>query len=56
MIKALFAGVAALSIAAVANASADLIAVEGGPLVDPTAMQRVDYVMVLGHPIQMKGQ
>ena len=30
--------------------SADLIAVEGDPLVDPTAVQRVDYVMVEGKP------
>src|SRR6476469_3759494 len=36
--------------------SADLIAVEGDPLVDPTAVQRVDYVMVRGRPIPMKGQ
>ena len=36
--------------------SADLIAVEGDPLVDPTAVQRVDYVMVAGRPIPMKGQ
>lgn len=36
--------------------SADLIAVEGDPLVDPTAVQRVDYVMVAGNPIPMKGQ
>ena len=36
--------------------SADLIAVEGDPLVDPTAVQRVDYVMVEGNPIPMKGQ
>ena len=36
--------------------SADLIAVEGDPLVDPTAVQRVGYVMVEGHPIPMKGQ
>jgi imidazolonepropionase-like amidohydrolase len=36
--------------------SADLIAVEGDPLVDPTAVQRVDYVMVEGRPIPMKGQ
>ena len=36
--------------------SADLIAVEGDPLVDPTAVQRVDYVMVKGKPIPMKGQ
>jgi imidazolonepropionase-like amidohydrolase len=36
--------------------SADLIAVEGDPLVDPTAVQHVDYVMVEGNPIPMKGQ
>ena len=36
--------------------SADLIAVEGDPLVDPTAVQRVVYVMVKGRPIPMKGQ
>ncbi len=36
--------------------SADLIAVDGDPLVDPTAVQRVDYVMVEGNPIPMKGQ
>ena len=36
--------------------SADLIAVDGDPLVDPTAVQRVDYVMVGGRPIPMKGQ
>jgi imidazolonepropionase-like amidohydrolase len=36
--------------------SADLIAVEGEPLVDPTAVQHVDYVMVEGKPIPMKGQ
>jgi imidazolonepropionase-like amidohydrolase len=36
--------------------SADLIAVEGDPLVDPTAVQRVGYVMVEGNPIPMKGQ
>jgi imidazolonepropionase-like amidohydrolase len=36
--------------------SADLIAVEGDPLVDPSAVQRVDYVMVEGRPIPMKGQ
>src|SRR6185312_6271940 len=35
--------------------SADLIAVEGDPLTDPTAVQRVDYVMVEGNPIPMKG-
>ena len=36
--------------------SADLIAVEGDPFVDPTAVQRVGYVMVEGRPIPMKGQ
>ena len=36
--------------------SADLIAVDGDPLVDPSAVQRVDYVMVEGRPIPMKGQ
>jgi imidazolonepropionase-like amidohydrolase len=36
--------------------SADLIAVEGDPLVDPTAVQRVGYVMVQGLPIPLKGQ
>jgi imidazolonepropionase-like amidohydrolase len=36
--------------------SADLIAVEGDPLVDPKAVQHVDYVMVKGRPIPMKGQ
>jgi imidazolonepropionase-like amidohydrolase len=36
--------------------SADLIAVEGDPLVDPTAVQRIAYVMVEGRPIPMKGQ
>lgn len=36
--------------------SADLIAVEGDPLVDPTAVQHVLYVMVEGRPIPMKGQ
>ena len=35
--------------------SADLIAVQGDPLVDPTAVQRVSYVMVEGRPIPMKG-
>jgi imidazolonepropionase-like amidohydrolase len=34
--------------------SADLIAVDGDPLVDPTAVQRVGYVMVGGKPIPMK--
>jgi imidazolonepropionase-like amidohydrolase len=36
--------------------SADLIAVDGDPLVDPVAVQRVAYVMVQGRPIPMKGQ
>jgi imidazolonepropionase-like amidohydrolase len=36
--------------------SADLIAVDGDPLVDPAAVQRVAYVMVAGKPIPMKGQ
>ena len=36
--------------------SADLIAVDGDPLTDPTAVQRVDYVMVEGRPIPMKGE
>jgi len=36
--------------------SADLIAVDGDPLTDPTAVQRVDYVMVEGRPIPMEGQ
>jgi imidazolonepropionase-like amidohydrolase len=36
--------------------SADLIAVDGDPLTDPTAVQRVGYVMVQGKPIPMKGQ
>jgi imidazolonepropionase-like amidohydrolase len=35
--------------------AADLIAVDGDPLVDPTAVQRIDYVMVEGRPIPMKG-
>lgn len=35
--------------------SADLIAVEGDPLVDPNAVTRVGYVMVEGKPIPMKG-
>ena len=39
-----------------AGKSADLIAVSGDPLVDPTAVQRVDYAMVEGRPIPMKGQ
>ena len=39
-----------------AGKSADLIAVDGDPLTDPTAVQRVGYVMVEGQPIPMKGQ
>ena len=39
-----------------AGKSADLIAVDGDPLSDPTAVQRVGYVMVEGQPIPMKGQ
>jgi len=39
-----------------AGKSADLIAVDGDPLVDPTAVQRVGYVMTQGKPIPMKGQ
>jgi imidazolonepropionase-like amidohydrolase len=34
--------------------SADLIAVEGDPLVDPSAVTHVDYVMVMGKPIPME--
>ena len=34
--------------------SADLIAVDGDPLVDPTAVTRVGYVMVRGTPIPMR--
>jgi imidazolonepropionase-like amidohydrolase len=33
--------------------SADLIAVEGDPLVDPSAVTRVNYVMVQGRVIPM---
>jgi imidazolonepropionase-like amidohydrolase len=36
--------------------SADLIAVEGDPLVDPSAVTRVNYVMVQGRVIPMGGQ
>lgn len=36
--------------------SADLIAVDGDPLVDPAAVTRVGYVMVEGKPIPMTGQ
>ena len=35
--------------------SADLIAVDGDPLADPEAVQHVNYVMVAGKPIPMKG-
>jgi len=34
--------------------SADLIAVDGDPLADPSAVTRVGYVMVAGKPIPMK--
>lgn len=34
--------------------SADLIAVDGDPLVDPAAVTHVAYVMVMGRPIPMK--
>jgi imidazolonepropionase-like amidohydrolase len=34
--------------------SADLIAVDGDPLVDPNAVTHVAYVMVMGQPIPMK--
>ena len=34
--------------------SADLIAVDGDPLTDPAAVQRVGYVMVEGRPIPMQ--
>jgi imidazolonepropionase-like amidohydrolase len=34
--------------------SADLIAVEGDPLADPTAVQRIGYVMVEGKPVPMQ--
>jgi imidazolonepropionase-like amidohydrolase len=34
--------------------SADLVAVDGDPLVDPTSVARVGYVMVGGKPIPMK--
>ncbi|MEO7240852.1 MAG: amidohydrolase family protein, partial [Sphingomicrobium sp.] len=33
--------------------SADLIAVEGDPLVDPSAVTHVAYVMVMGHAIPL---
>ena len=34
--------------------AADLIAVDGDPLADPTALVRVGYVMVMGKPIPMR--
>lgn len=34
--------------------SADLIAVDGDPLVDPAAVTHVAYVMVMGRPVPMK--
>jgi imidazolonepropionase-like amidohydrolase len=34
--------------------SADLIAVDGDPLTDPAAVQRVGYVMVAGRPIPLR--
>ncbi|WP_241656654.1 amidohydrolase family protein [Sphingomonas oligophenolica] len=34
--------------------SADLIAVDGDPLVDPDAVTHVAYVMVMGKPIPMR--
>ena len=34
--------------------SADLITVDGDPLTDPTAVQRIGYVMVEGRPIPLK--
>jgi len=37
-----------------AGKSADLIAVDGDPLTDPTAVQHVGYVMVKGKPIPMQ--
>ena len=36
--------------------SADIIAVDGDPLTDPDAVQHVDYVMVQGNVIPMKGR
>jgi imidazolonepropionase-like amidohydrolase len=38
-----------------AGKSADIIAVDGDPLSDPTAVQHVEYVMVQGKVIPMKG-
>jgi imidazolonepropionase-like amidohydrolase len=37
-----------------AGKSADLIAVDGDPLTDPTAVQHVGYVMAKGKPIPMQ--
>jgi len=34
--------------------SADLIAVDGDPLVDPAAVLKINYVMVEGRPIPLK--
>ena len=34
--------------------SADLIAVDGDPLIDPSAVTRVAYVMVMGRAIPMR--
>ena len=34
--------------------SADLIAVDGDPLIDPAAVTHIDYVMVMGRPIPMR--
>jgi imidazolonepropionase-like amidohydrolase len=36
--------------------SADIIAVDGDPLADPAAVQRIGFVMVEGNPIPLKGQ
>ncbi len=36
--------------------SADLIAVDGDPLTDPAAVTRVNFVMVQGKPIPLKGK
>ena len=44
------------AVIAATKGGADLIAVEGDPLVDPNAVQRIDYVMARGRPIPMKGQ
>jgi imidazolonepropionase-like amidohydrolase len=34
--------------------SADLIAIDGDPLTDPSAVTRVGYVMIKGKPIPMQ--